>query len=138
MKKIVICHLYYDLMNLYGELGNIKALAQNFALQNLEVEVINVTINEPINFKDYDFIYIGSGTEEMRDLVLQDLLNYQEELKNYLKSGGFILATGNAYPLFGKSIINAKKEEIKALNLFSFKEEETSRIVKERTVKLIF
>ncbi len=138
MKKIVICHLYYDLMNLYGELGNIKALAQNFALQNLEVEVINVTINEPINFKDYDFIYIGSGTEEMRDLVLQDLLNYQEELKNYLKSGGFILATGNAYPLFGKSIINAKKEEIKALNLFSFKEEETSRIVKERTVKTDF
>ena len=85
MKKIVICHLYYDLMNLYGELGNIKALAQNFALQNLEVEVINVTINEPINFKDYDFIYIGSGTEEMRDLVLQDLLNYQEELKTILK-----------------------------------------------------
>lgn len=74
----------------------------------------------------------------MRDLVLQDLLNYQEELKNYLKSGGFILATGNAYPLFGKSIINAKKEEIKALNLFSFKEEETSRIVKERTVKTDF
>ena len=64
MKKIVICHLYYDLMNLYGELGNIKALAQNFALQNLEVEVINVTINEPINFKDYDFI-IGPTTTSL-------------------------------------------------------------------------
>ena len=40
METIKIAHLYYDLMNLYGELGNIKSLAQNFALQNLEVEVL--------------------------------------------------------------------------------------------------
>ena len=30
MKTIKIAHLYYDLMNLYGETGNIMALKEGF------------------------------------------------------------------------------------------------------------
>ena len=46
MKKFKIAHLYYDLMNLYGENGNIKALKYAFNSQN-----VNVIIDSPIGSK---------------------------------------------------------------------------------------
>ena len=92
MKKITICHLYYDLMNLYGEIGNIKALEENLKLQDVDVKVVNLSIDDKLNFKDYDVIYIGSGTEEMRDKVLEHLSTYKDEIKKYLDKGMFIIA----------------------------------------------
>ena len=34
--KIKIAHLYYDLLNLYGEQGNIIALTDSLKRQNIE------------------------------------------------------------------------------------------------------
>ena len=42
MNKIRIAHLYYDLMNLYGESGNIMALVKGFDNQDMDAEVIKL------------------------------------------------------------------------------------------------
>ena len=132
MNKITICHLYYDLMNLYGEIGNIKALKKNLEAQDLKVEVLNLSLNDILDFK-YDIIYIGSGTNKMRDLVIDDLVKYKEEFKNFILNGGFVLATGNAYPLFGKYIIDNEENKKEALNIFDFSEDKKERTVSEAT-----
>ena len=49
MNKIRIAHLYYDLMNLYGESGNIMALVKGFDNQDMDAEVIKLTIKEQKN-----------------------------------------------------------------------------------------
>jgi len=50
MNKIRIAHLYYDLMNLYGESGNIMALVKGFDNQDMDTEVIKLSINDRIDF----------------------------------------------------------------------------------------
>ena len=44
--EIKIAHLYYDLMNLYGENGNIKALKKQLEEQNTSVKVLSLTIDD--------------------------------------------------------------------------------------------
>lgn len=63
-----ILHLYYDLMNLYGEYGNVVVLVKHLEDQGEEVIVDKKTIGDQIDFTQYDFIYCGSGTEKIKRL----------------------------------------------------------------------
>lgn len=128
---ITILHLYYDLMNLYGENGNIKAI-KNY-LEQLDIDVIIKisSIEEKINLKNVDLIYIGTGTEENEIKVLKHLNENKKAIEEYIKENKFILATGNAMELFGKSIeYNEKK--YKGLSIFEYETEiKDKRIVDE-------
>lgn len=125
---IYIGHLYYDLMNLYGEIGNIKAL--KYSLENAGVKVVidNLSINDNIDFSKYDILYIGSGTENNELIVLNDIKKYKNELKKYIEDNKFVIATGNSIELFGKTIFN--KKEYKALNIFDY----SSKLIDKRIV----
>jgi len=112
---IHIAHLYYDLMNLYGEIGNIKALKYLLEQSGVKVVIDNLTKEDNINFNKYDILYIGSGTEDNQMLVLNDLLKYKDKINNYIEDNKFILATGNSVELFGKTI-----NENEALNIFDY------------------
>ena len=116
MKSVNILHLYYDLMNLYGEYGNIIALRDAFKLQGIEVNIDKKSIGDTIDFMKYDIVYIGEGSEYNQELVRQDLLKYKAELNAYIESYKILIATGNSYELFGDKI--DKKE---ALGIFHFK-----------------
>ena len=64
MTKLKIANLYYDIMNLYGENANIRALVKFAEYQGIQTEVHNLTIGDKIDFEKYDIYYIGSGTEK--------------------------------------------------------------------------
>ncbi len=137
--KIIIGHLYYDLMNLYGDNGNIKVLEYQLKSQKVDYEIKKLSLDDKINFKDIDLIYIGSGTEENEKLVLKDLLKYKKDIKEAYLSNKFFLITGNAIELFGQYIIDKNKDINKALNLFKYyTKEESIRIVGEVSVTTNF
>lgn len=116
--KITILHLYYDLMNLYGESGNVKALKKQLEDQGVDVSIKFLTIDDELNFNDYDVVYIGMGTLNNQKLVLKHLLKYKNDIKKYILDNKFLIATGNSYELFGKYIIDKKKN--KALGIFDY------------------
>ena len=127
--EINILHLYYDLLNLYGENGNIKALKKHLEEMGVRVNIEFLTINDVIDFSRYDFVYIGAGTEKSQKLVLKHLLKYKKDIKNYIESNKFFLATGNSLELFGK-FIKTKDTTYKCLNIFDYESyEEDFRMV---------
>ena len=81
--KIKIAHLYYDLLNLYGEQGNILALKNAFENQNVKVEINLLSAGDNINFNKYDIFYMGSGTNQNLLIVLNDLKNIKTIIKRY-------------------------------------------------------
>lgn len=115
MKKIKICHLYYDLMDLYGETGNIKAITAFLDNQKQDYEVLYKTIDDKINFKDFEIIYIGCGDKEAQKLALKDIMKYKDDIKEIIEDTT-IIATGNSFELFGTNI-----DRSKALGIFDFK-----------------
>ncbi len=121
--EINILHLYHDLLNLYGENGNVRMMARYLENQNIEVTVSNSRIGEEINFADYDFVYIGSGTEKNQLVALDDLLKYKDDLKSSLDQGLVMLATGNSFEIFGQYISEVDGTTTEGLKLFHFHSE---------------
>lgn len=112
---INIMHLYYDLLNLYGESGNIKVLKKYFENQGIKTNIHFVTINDDINLENIDIIYIGNGTENNQLLALSHLKKYKKIIKDYIENNGIIISTGNSYEMFGKKI-----DKTLALNIFDY------------------
>lgn len=128
--KFNIAYLYYDLLNLYGDSGNIKAIEYHLKEQGIDVNIKYLSINDKKDFSKYDLIYIGSGTDKNILLALDDLLKYKKEIKSFIDSNKFIFVTGNAIELFGK-YIRIKSQVHKSLNLFNYYIDYDDRIVKD-------
>lgn len=137
--EITIGHLYYDLMNLYGEIGNIKVLTYHLKNQGIKVNIKNLSIDDDINFDELDLIYIGSGTNNNQLLVLNDILKYKEDIHKYYNDNKFFLITGNAIELFGEQIIDIDNNIHEGLKLFDYyTKENKKRIVNEVYIPSLF
>ena len=110
--QIKLLHLYYDIMNLYGEYGNIKILEKHLKDQGFEVIVDKKTIGDIKNLGQYDFVYIGCGTERNQKAILEDIKIEKEELKKIIEDGKVVLLTGNSFEILGKSIDGKQALEI--------------------------
>jgi hypothetical protein len=131
--KITIGYLYSDLLNLYGDEGNIKALKYHLEEQNIDVNIKYMSIGDDKDFKNIDFLYIGSGTEHNISLALEDLKKDKDKIKEYLDDNRILLSTGNSVELFGNYIITNKK--IKALGIIDYVCMHQERIVKDVKTK---
>ena len=121
---IRIAHLYYDLMNLYGDNGNIKAIKYQLENQGIKTIIDFLTVGDNIDFDKYDLIYLGPGTYDNQKIVLKDLIKYQKNIMKFIDDNNFIIATGNALEFFGKNIKPLNGKKTKALNIFEFESEE--------------
>ena len=128
---IKVVHLYYDLLNLYGEQGNILALKRAFKNQNVEIEVDYLSVQDKIDFKKYDLVYLGSGSAENLLIALEDIKRHKKELKKYIESKKVLLATGNSYLLFGQKINN-----LDALGIFDYYAASSEKMAKESLMEL--
>lgn len=127
---IRILHWYYDIMNLYGEYGNIKVLEKHLQDQGVKVIVDRKTVNENIDLEEYDFIYIGAGTEDNQLFVMKDMKKHVEALKKYIDDEKVALFTGNSYEMLGKSI-----DSEAGLEIFDF---ETKILDDRKTADIIY
>lgn len=115
-----ILHLYYDIMNLYGDYANVSAVERILNKSGVEVSVDKLSFADNADFSDYDFIFIGSGTENNQKLVLEDFKKYSQQLNDYIESGKPVLMTGNSFEMLGKSITDCDGNVYDGLNLFDF------------------
>ena len=94
--------LFPELCNLYGDNGNIQYLAASMP----EAELVRSGNLETPRFtkEPVDLIYLGSMSESHQELAIRRLLPHAGVLRQYVESGGVLLATGNALELFGTYI----------------------------------
>lgn len=137
METIKIAHLYYDLMNLYGEHGNILALTHHLEEHKIRVITHYLSVEDDIDFEKYDLFYIGCGNKEAFDLARRNILKYKKEIKKAMANKKFFLITGNALDLFGKCYHTLEEEELETLNLLNYESFESSeRLVGEQVYRL--
>lgn len=117
---ITIAHLYHDLLNLYGENGNIKVLKRELEKQGVEVSVKKLSILDELHFDDYNFIYMGAGTEGNQKIALKHLIQYKEDIKRAFDANTFFLITGNSLEMFGQNITDLNNTVHEAIGLFPY------------------
>lgn len=118
--KIKIAHLYYDILNLYGENGNVRALKKHFEDNGIKTEISFLTINDKIDFNKYDIYYMGMGSELSERLVIKDIIKYKKEIKKAIENNKYFIVTGNSYEIFGKYITDFDDVKLETLGIFDY------------------
>lgn len=124
--NIKILHIYHDLLNLYGERGNVEVIKRHLELHGHDVTADRKSIGDNIDFSAYDFIYAGSGTEKNQKTALAHLIKIKDSFAAAAASGTVILMTGNAFEMVGKSIETADGKKYECLNIGNFAVRENS------------
>lgn len=103
MKEIKILHLFPRLLSLYGEYGNVAVLEKVLRESGHGVSVTGWETGA-LDLTGYDFIYVGSGTEDNLLEAVKRLAPHAAAIAASIEGGQHWLATGNAMTLFGASI----------------------------------
>ena len=71
--ELNICHLYPDVLNLYGDGGNILCLQKRLAWRGIDVSVARLPIGSPTSLSGFDLVFIGGGQDFEQQVLLEDL-----------------------------------------------------------------
>ncbi|MDQ7850362.1 MAG: glutamine amidotransferase [Armatimonadota bacterium] len=97
-----ICHLYPDLLNLYGDRGNIAVLVRRARWRGIAVEVTEVPAGTPLRAGAHDLYFIGGGEDRQQALAARDLqAGKGEVLREAVEAGAVLLAVCGGYQLMG-------------------------------------
>ena len=99
--KITIGHLYPDLLNLYGDRGNIQCLVKRCQWRGIEAETIPFELEDEIDFSKLDIVLLGGGSDREQMLVCEKLKEIQKDFKAYVENYGVVIAICGGYQLLG-------------------------------------
>ncbi|MBR3226497.1 MAG: glutamine amidotransferase [Atopobiaceae bacterium] len=114
-----IAHLYPELLNLYGDSGNILVLRKRLEWRHFACNVREVFVGEKADLSKTDIVFIGGGSDRDQKIVCEKLLEQQGELASFVEDGGVLLAVCGGYQLLGHSY-SMGDEEVRGLSLVDF------------------
>ncbi len=121
MKELKILYLYPDLLELYGDYGNIQVLRYRLEQRGMKaiIEPYSIGDSAPY-FKDYDLVFAGGGADQEQSILAQDLVQYKTEIQEAITNGVFFLLICGAYQLFGKYYKGVEGNIIPGLEIFDY------------------
>ena len=121
MKELKILYLYPDMLELYGDYGNIQVLKYRLEKRGFNCVIDRYSIgDEKPDFKGYDIIFAGGGADNEQSILSEDLIKYKEEIKEAETEGVFFLLICGAYQLFGKYYKGVEGNIIPGLEIFPY------------------
>ena len=103
VKPLTIVHLFPELLNLYGDGGNVIALTRRLQWRGLPVEVREIGMGDAMDFLQADIVFIGGGADREQMIVKDAMVARKSELSAYVADGGVLLAVCGGYQFLGHS-----------------------------------
>ena len=101
--ELNICHLYPDILNLYGDRGNILCMQKRLEWRRIGVTVTGVSIGQALEASAYDLLFVGGGQDFEQEVLLGDLAGAKtKELKSAIEDGLPVLAICGGYQMLGQ------------------------------------
>ncbi len=117
-RMVRLCHLYPDLMNLYGDRGNVIALAQRCRWRGLGVEVTAVGLGDRPELAAYDIVFMGGGQDREQELICHDFETVKgHSLGEAVEDGVALLAICGAYQLLGRYYLTSAGVQMPGLGI---------------------
>ena len=133
--KLTIGHLYPDLLNLYGDRGNIQCLMKRCQWRWIEAETISFELNDAIDFTGLDIVLLGGGSDREQMLVCEKLREIRGDFKEYVENNGVVIAICGGYQLLG-NYYKTDQGMIKGLELVDmYTEQQEGRLISNIVLK---
>ena len=100
--ELNICHLYPEVLNLYGDRGNIRCLSRRLSWRGIDCHVDELKIGEKKDLTAYDLFFIGGGQDFEQEVLLSDLNSGKgAEIKAAVEDGKTFLCIYGGYQMMG-------------------------------------
>ena len=120
--NLAIGHLYPDLLNLYGDRGNVECLRMRSLWRNIECNIIPISLETNLTdemMESIDILFMGGGEDLSQKQLYDDFITKKgQQIINHIKSGGVGLFVCGGYQLLGKYYRPYKGKDIKGLDIF--------------------
>ncbi|MCW6652258.1 adenosylcobyric acid synthase [Aerococcaceae bacterium NML210727] len=117
MKTIRICHLYGNLLNTYGDNGNLLMLQHYAKERGYHVETILTSIGDDFRAEDFDLVFFGGGQDYEQKIISHDAQRIATELSRYIKQNGVLLAICGGFQLLGQYYVSAAGDKIQGIGV---------------------
>ena len=119
--EIKICHLYPDVLNLYGDRGNVLCMKQRLAWRGVGCTVTELPLGRTEALSDYDLFFIGGGQDFEQGLLMDDLNRGKKaEICAAVADGKPFLCVCGGYQLMGHYYETAAGEKCGFLGVADF------------------
>ena len=116
--ELNICHLYPDLLNVYGDVGNILILKNRAQSRGIKVNLIDISLNDDFNGDIMDIVFFGGGQDYEQSIVSDDLKNNKKEsISKYIEDEKVFLAICGGYQLLGNYYTAPNGERLEGLGI---------------------
>ncbi|MCY9807255.1 glutamine amidotransferase [Lentilactobacillus senioris] len=122
-----VAHLYGDLMNPYGDIGNILVLQYFGKQMGIEVTSELVSLDDRFDPDKFDIVVFGGGQDFEQTIVSKDIQTKKTDLTNFIEDNGSVLAICGGFQLLGHYYVGADGEKIPgigALDHYTEKQED--------------
>jgi CobQ-like glutamine amidotransferase family enzyme len=100
--ELKICHLYPDVLNLYGDRGNILCMQKRLAWRGIDCSVTSLPIGGTAPLQDFDLFFIGGGQDFEQEILLDDLNGGKgKEIAAAVEDGKTFLCVCGGYQMMG-------------------------------------
>lgn len=121
MREIKLLYLYPDMLELYGDYGNIQVLKYRLEKRGFNLIVDKYSIGDKApDFNSYDIVFAGGGADNEQSILSKDLIKYKDNIKKAVDTGVFFLLICGAYQLFGKYYKGVEGNIIPGLEVFDY------------------
>ena len=101
--ELNICHLYPDILNLYGDRGNIITMKRRREDRGIKVNIDECSIGQPLNADKYDIFFIGGGQDFEQEVLLRDLSSGKaQDIRTAVEEEKTFLAICGGYQMLGE------------------------------------
>ena len=118
MKEINICHLYGNLLNTYGDVGNVMAISHEAHKRGYKANTEIITIGDDFIPDKYDFLFFGGGQDYEQSIVQVDMKSKKDGIEKFIENNGVFLAICGGYQLLGQYYFDAYNNKIQGLGIF--------------------
>ena len=113
-----ICHLYPDLMDTYGDKGNIIALEKRCQWREIKTTLTAISVGDKLDTDKFDIYFFGGGQDRQQEIVGRDLPKKAKDLKKTVESGAVLLSICGGYQLLQNYFKTLDGTMIKGIGLF--------------------
>ena len=122
--KLTVHHLYADMMNLYGDRGNVISIKKRCEWRGIPVEVVDVGLGERVTPTGCDIFLFGGGQDREQALLAEDLSGSKgADLRYVVEDGGVVLGVCGGYQLMGHSYETPEGERLPGVGIFDLRTE---------------
>lgn len=108
--KVRIVHMLPDLLNLYGDGGNVSILEKRLSWRGIPVEVQRIDYGEEPDLASCDLMFLGGGPDREQRLASEVLHAMSAELRDYVMDGAPMLAICGGFQILGRTWLLAGQE----------------------------